>query len=192
MKNQLLKFTVIICNLLKIVYVVSALAITFFFIHLQINKEFYTDKNIQINFKQKHGEFNISWDDKWGDSISKNDKEVFTLKNLTPFSLYFNYIKTILILGLLFIMTLEFKKILNSVNSLKTFEKDNIISFRKIGKYLLIYFIVTSYYVFRFKEGSTSSLDINLTPLLLIFLCFILSEIFKEGNSLKQENELTI
>ncbi len=192
MKNQLLKFTVIICNLLNIVYVVSALAITFFFIHLQINKEFYTDKNIQINFKQKHGEFNISWDDKWGDSISKKDKEVYTLKNLTLFSLYFNYIQAIIILGLLFKIAQEFKNILNSVNSLKTFEKDNIISFRKIGKYLLIYFIVTSYYVFRFKEGSTSSLDINLTPLLLIFLCFILSEIFKEGNSLKQENELTI
>jgi hypothetical protein len=192
MKNQLLKFTVIICNLLKIVYVVSALAITFFFIHLQINKDFYTNKNIQINFKQKHGEFNISWDDKWGDSISKNDKEVYTLKNLTLFSLYFNYIQAIIILGLLFKIAQEFKNILNSVNSLKTFEKDNIISFRKIGKYLLIYFIVTSYYVFRFKEGSTSSLDINLTPLLLIFLCFILSEIFKEGNSLKQENELTI
>ncbi len=192
MKNQLLKFTVIICNLLNIVYVVSALAITFFFIHLQINKEFYTDKNIQINFKQKHGEFNISWDDKWGDSISKKDKEVYTLKNLTLFSLYFNYIQAIIILGLLFKIAQEFKNILNSVNSLKTFEKDNIISFRKIGKYLLIYFIVTSYYVFKFKEGSTSSLDINLTPLLLIFLCFILSEIFKEGNSLKQENELTI
>ncbi len=192
MKNQLLKFTVIICNLLNIVYVVSALAITFFFIHLQINKEFYTDKNIQINFKQKHGEFNISWDDKWGDSISKKDKEVYTLKNLTLFSLYFNYIQAIIILGLLFKIAQEFKNILNSVNSLKTFEKDNIISFRKIGKYLLIYFIVTSYYVFRFKEGSTSTLDINFTPLLLIFLCFILSEIFKEGNSLKQENELTI
>jgi len=86
----------------------------------------------------------------------------------------------------------EYQNIIQSVKSFSTFKQKNILSFKRIGKYLLIYFIVTSYTEIHYNEGGTSTLDFNFTALLLMLTSFIMAEIFKEGSKLQQENDLTV
>ena len=81
---------------------------------------------------------------------------------------------------------------MQSVKSFKTFQKNNVYSFRKIGKYIFIIFLLSSYIKVRFQQGGISGTHINFTPLLLGLVAFIMAEIFKEGNELEVENNLTI
>ena len=81
---------------------------------------------------------------------------------------------------------------MESVKSLKTFQTNNVISFRKIGKYIFIIFLLTSYTSIQFENGGQSQIQFSFTPLLFMLFAFIMAEIFKEGNKLKVENDLTI
>ena len=93
----------------------------------------------------------------------------------------------------------EFQNIIQSVKRLGSFHLNNIISFRRIGKYSILYFILTLFYFgltfnnsLYFGQGGFSQTSISFTPLLFALISFILAEIFKEGNKLQQENELTV
>ena len=81
---------------------------------------------------------------------------------------------------------------MQSVKNLKTFQKNNVYSFRKIDKYIFMIFLLSSYVKVRFQQGGVSATHINLTPLLFVLATFIMAEIFKEGNALEEENDLTI
>ena len=56
----------------------------------------------------------------------------------------------------------------------------------------LLYFLLTFKNSLYFGQGGFSQTSISFTPLLFALISFILAEIFKEGNKLQQENELTI
>ena len=56
----------------------------------------------------------------------------------------------------------------------------------------LLYFTLTFKNNLYFGQGGFSQTSISFTPLLFALISFILAEIFKEGNKLQQENELTI
>jgi len=92
----------------------------------------------------------------------------------------------------MFLITREFQNIVGSVKHFNTFKKDNVISFSRIGKYLLLFFLLTSYSVIEFQEGKNTETHISFIPLFFALLAFIMAEIFKEGNILMEENELTV
>jgi hypothetical protein len=64
--------------------------------------------------------------------------------------------------------------------------------FRQIGIYILLLTILTSYTVLRFENGDQTISYVSLTPVICMLLAFIMAEIFKEGQSLREENDLTI
>jgi hypothetical protein len=78
------------------------------------------------------------------------------------------------------------------VRVIQTFRKANVKSFRKIGKYFLLIFILTSFSIVIFEQGMFYGFSLSFTPLVLMFVAYILAEIFKEGNDLSEENQLTI
>jgi hypothetical protein len=68
----------------------------------------------------------------------------------------------------------------------------NVNSFKRIGNFLFLYLLIGSVQWITFQEGSLINFSLSIVPLSLAIFAFLLAEIFKEGNSLKKENDLTI
>ena len=187
-KSILLNIAIIICELIRLLLVIVFIGLTTFFIHLQIDRSFYNTQDVSFNLKG----YNYSVSKKWKVNPKSEDKDVYVLGDIKTGSLYLNYLKYVAILIVLFLSFKEFQKVMSSVKEVKTFEQDSIRSFRKIGKYIFIYFLLTSYHSMSFELGGYSGKTISLTPLIFILLAFIMAEIFKEGKLLKEENDLTI
>ncbi|MBC7914584.1 MAG: DUF2975 domain-containing protein [Pyrinomonadaceae bacterium] len=115
-----------------------------------------------------------------------------TFKKIYPFSLYLNYLQVSAMLILLYLSIMEFVNVITSVRAIETFKNSNIHSFRKIGKYQLLLFVLSSVTYVMFKQGSFFKISIGFTPLILMFAALIMAEIFKEGNKLQEENQLTV
>ena len=197
--NRLLNIAVAICKFTKLIYILSFIATTVIFIHIQIDREAYNDLDIKTNHTSASTTFSIglnkSYSDKWEDPYN----EVYVLEKLTTTTIYLIYFKFTCIFILLFLSIKEFQNIIQSVKRLDTFRLNNILSFRQIGKYSILYFILTIlYFILNFNntlyfgQGGFSQTSISFTPLLFALISFILAEIFKEGNKLQQENELTV
>ncbi|MEL0651649.1 DUF2975 domain-containing protein [Algibacter sp. TI.3.09] len=187
-KNRLLNISIVLCKFIKLGYIVFFIGLTFVFVHVQMDRDYYKDKEVTINSDSK--DFFIS-----SRSILKSEitnTNIYTLDNIKTFSLYLGYFQLSGILLVLFLSIKEFQKILKSVKKVKSFEEDNIKSFRRIGKFIFIYTLLTSFQVMNFNKGYFHGFGISLTPLFLILFAFIMGEIFKEGYALKQENDLTI
>ena len=195
-RNRLLNIAIIICKLFKGFFIFSFIILTILFIHFQIDREYYTSKidNSKISFNSgfKKNIFNISTSTRWKEVNAGNDEKVYTLKNIKITSLYIIYFKCVGVLLCLFLSIKEFQKVMLSVKNLQTFKRENVLSFKRIGKYLFGFFLLTSYTAISFEKGAFSSTHINLTPLLFVLVAFIMAEIFKEGNALEEENDLTI
>lgn len=201
-KNRLLNIAIAICKFTKIIYILSFIATTVIFIHIQIDREAYND--IKINHTGNTPTtfsigLNKSYSDNWKDPSTLKGNEVNVLKKSTTTTIYLIYFKFTCIFILLFLSIKEFQNIIQSVKRLDTFRQNNIISFRQIGKYSILYFLLILLYFalsfnnsLYFGQGTFSQTSISFTPLLFALISFILAEVFKEGNKLQQENELTV
>jgi hypothetical protein len=183
-KNNLLNAAIVICKVLQSAYILVFVVLTAFFIHIQVDKEFYKDKAVTIN------KTSISYTA--SNTIDSDDNIKLKLDQMTTTSLYVTYFRYSCLLILLFLSIREFKKIMKSVQSLKTFRNDNVKSFRRIGQYVFVYFLLSSFYSYQFNEVGYSGFALSFTPLIVMLLAFIMAEIFKEGNLLLEDKELTI
>lgn len=195
-KNRLLNIAITICKLAKLIYIFSFILITFVFIHFQIDREYYNEFNPKINTQTTNtpSSFSLNFKtlNKWGSNNSKNNNEVFTFDKISTSSVYILFFKYGAILILLFLCTKEFQKIIESIKNLNTFKERNASSFKSIGKYLIFYYLLTSYSITYFKESEISEINLTFGPLIIILITFIMAEIFKEGNTLMEENDLTV
>ena len=196
-KNRLLNIALGICKLTKLIYILSFILTTIIFIHIQIDREAYND--LKINHTGTSATFSIGLNKSSSDKWKNPYNDVYVLEKLTTTTIHLIYFKFTSIFILLFLSIKEFQNIIQSVKRLDTFRLNNIISFRQIGKYLILYFILTLLYfilsfnnTLYFGQGGFSQTSISFTPLLFALISFILAEIFKEGNKLQQENELTV
>lgn len=194
-RNILLNIAIITCKFLRLLYFGFFLVLTGFFVHYQIAASSY--ENFDFNFKTpatSSGVIVTESSYKFSSTTGEmpEDSEVFTFSNLTYPSLYINFIKLSIALFLIYLCIREFQKVIESVKEIKTFQQRNVFSFRRIGNYLLIIFILISYTKFTFQEGGTSSFYISFDLLVLSLLAYIMAEIFKEGNNLLEENKLTV
>lgn len=92
---------------------------------------------------------------------------------------------SVLILG-------EAIKVISSLKTLTTFRKENIKAFRKMGYIFLVLFVINMLSIIQNATGLEMRFSLPLNYLLAVIGCFVLSEIFKEGNKLMEENNLTI
>lgn len=187
-KSTLLNIAITLSKIVKVVFVLLFISLTVIFVHLQIDRNFYSSKNITINTNSE----NYSFAAKWKVNTDEDYNKIFTIKNIKTSSIYLMYFKYI---GMLIALTLcikEFQKVMESVRAAKTFGEGNVVSFRRIGKYILIYGILASYVSMSFENGGFRGINLPFTALFLMLFAFIMAEIFKEGNLLKEENDLTV
>ncbi len=182
----------------------SLIIVTFFFVHVQVRLDSYKDFQFDIlGIKQAEGgQLKISTAgnstfysvDKYSKFKGKifNDEDVFTLDKIKVSSLYFLYFRTIAILILVFLCFKRFQNVIESLKSIESFKKSNVLYLKRLAFYLFLIFIVNLYVYIGFEEGSLTSISISVTPLLLALLSIILAEVFKEGNQLMEENKLTV
>lgn len=187
-KNRLLNVATFACKTFCFVQLGMLLFITIVLIHWHIDREFYSEIVLKPGFLN-NSTIGYSVATSW---TTDTLKAPLTLSYVKPVSLYFLYIQMSTILFLAFLTFKEFLKIIRSVRLIETFKRSNIKSFRSIGKYFLLIFILTSFCVVIYEQGMFYSLSLSFTPLILMFGAYILAEIFKEGNDLSEENQLTI
>lgn len=191
-KNTLLNIAIVICKFLRLFYFIIFLILTGLFIHFQVSPSSYEN----VDFKTKLNDNGIIMGSTsykiHVDGKSPDDSDVFVLNKLKLSSLYFNYLKFNAFLLLIYLCVKEFQKVIDSVKKIKTFQKVNVSSFKKIGKYLLIISVLMGYSSFTFQGGGKSGFHIYFTPLVLSLLAYIMAEIFKEGNNLLEEYKLTV
>ena len=184
-KNTLLNIAIIICKFFRLIYIVIFLMLTGLFVHYQLSPSSY--KNIDFNTELNEYTFSMNsytTDKIIVNGVSPEDSEVFTFDKLKYSSLYFNFIKLTLVLFSSFLCLKEFQNVIESVKEIKTFQKRNVSSFRRIGKYLLVIFILMSYSSFTFQQGGISYLHISFTLLILSLLAYIMSDNSIEGEQL--------
>lgn len=187
-RSTLLNIAITLCKVSKIIFITLIIGLTVIFIHLQLDRSFYSSKKININTNSE----GYSYTTKWKANTDKDYNEIFTVDKIKTGSIYFMYLKHLGVLIVLFLCIREFQKIMQSVKGIKTFGENNVLSFRRIGGFVIGYAILTSYTSISFENGGFRGFSLSFTPLFLILFAFIMAEVFKEGVLLKEENDLTI
>ena len=193
-KNTLLNTAVWVTRLLKIILVIAAIGITSLFVYAQIEKDTFAEEEIVLKANPSYLGVSTIVSDVWKDDTedAKYDSKPYTFGKLKTVSLYINYFKIISVAMLLFLILRAFETIMLSVKTLNTFSSRNAKLFRKIGVYIIVVTILISYTVLRFESGSQTIAHLSLTPVIYMLLAFVMAEIFKEGENLRAENDLTI
>ncbi len=193
-KNTLLNIAILVSRLLKILLIIATIVLTGLFVYAQIDKETFADKEIILSANPSLMRISKIQSTVWKEDTkdAKYDLKPYTFGKLKTVSLYINYFKGLIVVVLMFLIIRAFETIMLSVKTLNTFSRSNAKLFRYIGLYVVFVTILTSYTVLRFENGNQTILHVSLVPVIYMLLAFIMAEIFKEGEILKEENELTI
>ena len=193
-KNTLLNTAILITRLLKIILIIATIGVTSLFVYAQIDKDTFADQEIVLKANPSYLGVSTIVSDVWKDNTknAKYDSKPYTFGKLKTVSLYINYFKGLIVSVLMFLILRTFETIMLSVKSLHTFSSRNAKLFRKIGIYIIVVTMLISYTVLRFESGSQTISHLSLTPVIFVLLAFIMAEIFKEGEHLREENDLTI
>ena len=192
-KNTLLNIAIYVSRLLKILLIIAALGLTSLFVYAQIDKETFVDRELILSECPSPVSISfIEYKDWYTTDGGKRDLQPYTFGKLKTVSLYLNYFKLLIVIALVFLIIRAFERIMLSVKALSTFSNNNVQLFRKIGVYVVFISILISYTVLRFENGIQSKAYMSIFPVIFALLAFIMAEIFKEGKSLRDENDLTI
>ncbi len=105
---------------------------------------------------------------------------------------YFICFRALMVTGILFLILKTVLQVLGSIDSLETFRKENVKSFRKMGKLFLIWFALATPTIRSIDDKLVMTVGFYLTYIVCVLICFVLAEIFSEGNKLMEDNKLTI
>jgi len=188
-RNRLLNVMLFISTSFCILLLLTQLFVTVIFVHWHIDRDFYSQFSFTILdwnafFKITHTETSV---------IGKAIGHVPTiLSNISRLSFYFLFLQLSAITLLTLAAVREFITVIRSVKQIRTFVSSNIESFRKIGFRLLLVFIFSGFHVMTFGNTALFGIYLHVTPLIMAVLSYTLSEIFKEGNALLEDNKGTI
>ena len=187
-KNSLLNIANFFCQLFKFSIAISIIIITIIFIHFQLDRSSYSE----WKFEEPKNDSIIHIETESYVSQKPQNEQIHYLSGWKIGSLYFNYLKITAILVFLYLSINQFRTVLKSVRKYETFHQTNVRAFKKIGSYCFLIFGLSIFSYWGFEDYSKSSISISLYILLIALIAFILAEIFKEGNNLQEENQLTI
>jgi hypothetical protein len=118
--------------------------------------------------------------------------DAVVLSDLSAAMMYWVYIRSVFFLGITLFMAWKIIAVLQSIEKLETFYTDNIQHFKVLAKLGFIAFAV-SCANFGYVNGELKlSLTLALGPLLFSVACLILSEVFREGKALLEENNMIV
>lgn len=188
-KNKLLNLVLLLSNLFLISLVLSFGVLTIGMIYWHINPDFYTDSPIPDFGKNAIFKYT---------SVTQCSVETrpmtssATINNISVVSIYLLYTQCTAILFFIFMAVREFTSIIRSIRKIQTFVIDNAWSFKKIGKYMLCVFVLSGLQYSVYNESTLFGIYIHLPALVIALVAFTMSEIFREGNALLEDNRGTI
>lgn len=188
-KNKILRTAQGLCQFLQGLLIFFALLFTVVLIHWHFSPEIY--QRIEVSGELEAGAGGYGFRILTGNGNFSGPGNVL-LSELAVGMLYWMYLRIILFTGLTFLMVRSVRDILSSIQSLETFRNDNVVAFRKIGRYAWWIFVLSSFN-FRILEGNSDLLlTLALGPLLIAVFAYVMAEVFREGNRLMEDNHLTI
>jgi hypothetical protein len=197
-RNILLQLASWVCKIFSGFQIIGIVVATIVLVHWHIDRDFYntvkvnTQGNVNLTSRTSETETKESgtiWIEKSGDT----NAEKLSLADLTPVSVYIAYVQIIVVLSFMYLIFREFSSVVESVSALQTFRNENVEAFRKIGKYLLLVFLVSGFKFVATEPASAHvSMSFETTTLILMLVAYVLAEIFKEGNRLYEEEQLTV
>ena len=177
MNNKILNLTIAIGQVIRSFLIFIFIIVIFIALLHLVNSE-------ALPFlRYENGSFNLSGQGSPMDEIG------FKLDGWFLIWTFFKMSSTILCS--LLIVT-QILKIIRSIKSLETFKQNNINAFRKIAMIFLVIFGLNIFDVTQSSEQLQMTFQLSLEHLLAAAACYILSEVFKEGNKLMEDNQLTI
>ncbi|HKJ48540.1 MAG TPA: DUF2975 domain-containing protein, partial [Christiangramia sp.] len=174
------------CKFINAFLMIVLLIMTIIFVHFQVDRNFYQEWHTEKPVKGQPIQFQ-----KTSGKEMKSSEKLF-MTDWNTGSLYFNYVKFAGIFLLLYFAISQFQNVLTSVKNFKTFRTTNVRAFRKIGIYCLFLSVLSGIADWDFGNYHVSRISLDFDFLVISLLSFIFAEIFKEGNQLMRENQLTI
>ncbi|MBS9767401.1 MAG: DUF2975 domain-containing protein [Flavobacteriaceae bacterium] len=189
-KNTILNVTLIFCWIMRAMCAFVGCIMLIFFISVIVSPSAYDD--CYMDCAVRDGKIEQIFNVEQTETEKSCDVRTYKVSDITTFSLYYTCMQLIGLLVLSYLVLLEFSRVLQSVKSLTTFQDRNVKAFRRIGWYLLGCFFLELYYYVDLGDASFSGFMFGNIGLFPVFLAFIFAEIFKEGNRLQEENQLTV
>lgn len=118
--------------------------------------------------------------------------EGMPLSQYGNFYFYFLCLKALLTTGIVYMIAKTAIRIIHSISSVETFRLENVQSFRHMGKLFLTWLAISLFSIKEAVEGVSISAEVEMKYAIWALICFILAEIFSEGNKLMEDNKLTI
>lgn len=205
--NKVLRLSAVFFKFLLVTAFLGIVLVTFVLIHSEVHSESYNKVIVKIDrgIELKYSSANSFPPDSYAEYVkTKNETIYFSKLNLgSKLSIWFLFV-TGLALSILILKKLI--RFMQSTKRYSSFFTGNSKVFRKISSYIGVFLglnLILSFWSFNLtmvfpdgflqKHGShyiNLSSTIAICSLWLLFL--ILSQVFKEGERMKQENELTI
>jgi hypothetical protein len=196
-RNRLLTISFTVCKILSMVLLVLLCAYACMFIHWHFNPGFYehvTIGNILGNntTSVSTDRISVTFVDLTTSGVKPDTEKIFTLGHLNYFSFYLLFVQVISYFILSILIISEIQQVIQSVQEFDSFRIRNVISFRKIGLYCFLFFIVSGFLLVQTSEGNFLGLYFHLAPLGFMLASFVLAEVFREGNKLYEEQQFTV
>jgi len=202
-KNLLLYLTLIGSKLVGGLLCLGLALLLSLFVHWHLNPEHYKsvlvmakDGNIAftdgkpISYNPLPNQGNVHHPDKTNSAYLSN--KGFYLNELNAFSIYYTFCQTLLSIILSLFMVREVIKVLKSVQDRQTFTINNVKSFRRLGYLCLAMLALNDINYLSTNQDSSLSFSLNFTMVAFMLAAFIMAEIFKEGQYLSEQDQLTI
>lgn len=174
MNNRILKLTLILVRLMQAGYGIILL----FFLYLSLSPAFDWPLPKGIMKMENH----------WLLVEFSQAEDFFS----STFNTVFFSVRSMLISLLLLLALQSLVRIIQSIRSLSAFREDSIRHFKRIAGLMLTSFIISSFGM-SFVDASLSlKFSPELQYLLFALVSMVLAEVFKEGNRLWEDNQLTI
>lgn len=130
--------------------------------------------------------------------FSTSSKTVDAALPLTPLSeygsfyFYFLVLRALLVTGVLFLILQTILNVIRSIGNFDTFRSENVKSFRKMGQLFLVWFALAIPTITGLGGKVSLTMGLYFNYAVWALICFVLAEIFSEGNKLMEDNKLTI
>jgi len=173
-KNAILKFTLTVFTILRVLIALFIFCSLFVGLGAFVIEEYESG----IFFESGKIIFNNTVDKMSINEFARQMPIRYTLTLIQNLALLFFLYKIIVALV----------RVIKSINSLKTFTIENIKAFKNISLHALIIFVIQLVKI----SPDKISFILHFSTIIGSALAFILSEVFKEGQKLLEENKLTI
>jgi hypothetical protein len=181
---RILDAGIVICKALMAIAALFFLAATIVLVHLNTVPELYEGVHFKGVFTSP-GILNVNSIDEYTVD-GEEPGDAFALSKIDSFSLFVNYIQVSVFLLFVVLILRQLIVVIRSVQEQNILVRSQ--AFRKVAHYSLVIFIVTSFTWVDSARGHYNSTNIRFTPMVLVVVVYILSNMLRK-KSMRVEAE---